>query len=170
MAVSNKAHLLTSCLTRHVVEWKCLGVVCSVDSPFEMTRLGTWDTITTILHTDNTNPTSKISRPHSCFSYTNDQSTTLHIFTHSLSRGAFRTSIPRDRLLYDILYSNHASTLYRRMSVTSIRLELERDSGVFYGGEVVRGTVRLTTTGEVKCRGFHFKLVRRLNTKYSICR
>jgi hypothetical protein len=55
------------------------------------------------------------------------------------------------------------------MSVTSIRLELERDNGVFYGGEVVRGTVRLTTTGEVKCRGFHFKLVRRLNADvYSV--
>ena len=39
------------------------------------------------------------------------------------------------------------------MSVKSIELELERPSGVFYAGEVVRGTVRLITNGEVTCHG-----------------
>ena len=46
------------------------------------------------------------------------------------------------------------------MSVNDISIQLNRPNGVYYGGEVVRGTVALTTSGgsSVKCRGFHIRL------------
>lgn len=45
------------------------------------------------------------------------------------------------------------------MSVDDISIQLNRPNGVYYGGEVVRGTVALTTSGgSVKCRGFHIRL------------
>ena len=40
------------------------------------------------------------------------------------------------------------------MSVSSMDITLERPSGVYYAGEVVRGTVTLVTTDVVDCRGF----------------
>jgi hypothetical protein len=46
------------------------------------------------------------------------------------------------------------------MSVSKIDIQLERSSGVYYSGEVVRGTVALETSGskEVTCRGFTVRL------------
>jgi hypothetical protein len=46
------------------------------------------------------------------------------------------------------------------MTVQSIGIELDRPSGVYYAGEVVRGTVRLNVSDDkTKCRGFHLNLV-----------
>ena len=46
------------------------------------------------------------------------------------------------------------------MTVKSIGIELDRPNGVYYGGEVVRGTVRLNVSDDTtKCRGFHLSLV-----------
>ena len=46
------------------------------------------------------------------------------------------------------------------MTVKSIDIELDRKNGVYYGGEVVRGTVRLNVSDDTtKCRGFHLNLV-----------
>jgi hypothetical protein len=43
--------------------------------------------------------------------------------------------------------------------MTKLSIELERQNGIFYAGEVVRGTVKLTTTGkEVTCRAFNIQL------------
>lgn len=42
--------------------------------------------------------------------------------------------------------------------MTSISIELERDSGVYYAGEVVRGTVKLSCARQVKCRAFNIEL------------
>lgn len=39
------------------------------------------------------------------------------------------------------------------MSVSSFEIDLERASGVYYAGEVVRGTVKLVTTKDIKTRG-----------------
>jgi hypothetical protein len=46
------------------------------------------------------------------------------------------------------------------MSVSKLEIQLERASGVYYAGEVVRGTVALETSGskEVTCRGFRVRL------------
>ena len=43
------------------------------------------------------------------------------------------------------------------MGVQDISIELERNNGIFYAGEVVRGTVTLRTDSEVNCRGFHLR-------------
>jgi hypothetical protein len=46
------------------------------------------------------------------------------------------------------------------MPVQSIGIELDRPDGVYYAGEVVRGTVRLNVSDDkTKCRGFHVKLM-----------
>lgn len=45
------------------------------------------------------------------------------------------------------------------MGVTKIAINLERESGVFYAGEVVRGTVSFTVSSSVTCRGFQIHLV-----------
>eukprot|EP01032_Pedospumella_encystans_P020848 gene20848-23676_t len=39
------------------------------------------------------------------------------------------------------------------MTVTSFTIELDRPNGVYYGGEVVRGKVRLVTSADMKTRG-----------------
>jgi len=44
------------------------------------------------------------------------------------------------------------------MGVDDIQIQLERASGVYYAGDVVRGTVHLKTSGGVLCRGFHVRL------------
>lgn len=41
------------------------------------------------------------------------------------------------------------------MTVSSIVINLERPSGIYYAGEVVRGTTTLIATTTTKCRGFH---------------
>ena len=45
------------------------------------------------------------------------------------------------------------------MGVTKIAINLERESGVFDAGEVVRGTVSFTVSSSVTCRGFQIHLV-----------
>lgn len=44
------------------------------------------------------------------------------------------------------------------MGVSGISIQLERESGVFYAGEVVRGTVSFTISGSVKCRGLQIHM------------
>ncbi|CAJ1947151.1 unnamed protein product [Cylindrotheca closterium] len=42
--------------------------------------------------------------------------------------------------------------------MTKISIDLERDNGIYYAGEVVRGTVKLTCKSSVKCRAFNIQL------------
>lgn len=44
------------------------------------------------------------------------------------------------------------------MGVSAINIELERESGVFYAGEVVRGTVTFVVNGSVTCRGLQIHM------------
>jgi len=41
---------------------------------------------------------------------------------------------------------------------TKISIELERDSGIYYAGEVVRGTVKLSCRKTVRCRSFNVEM------------
>jgi hypothetical protein len=43
------------------------------------------------------------------------------------------------------------------MSVSQFEINLERSSGVYYAGEVVRGTVRLVTTADINTRGVRIR-------------
>ena len=52
------------------------------------------------------------------------------------------------------------------MSVSAIDIRLERENGVYYAGEVVRGTVTLETTEAVKCLGFHIRLRGRARVRW----
>lgn len=52
------------------------------------------------------------------------------------------------------------------MSVSAIAINVERDNGVYYAGEVVRGTVTLETTG-VLCRGVHVRLRGRAQVRWT---
>ena len=44
------------------------------------------------------------------------------------------------------------------MSVSRMDIQLDRPDPLYYAGEVVRGTVAIETTGNMKCRGFHIRL------------
>ena len=54
-----------------------------------------------------------------------------------------------------------------KIGVENIRIDLERHSGVYFAGEVVRGTVRMNCNEPVECLGLHFQFTGQAKVNWS---